>query len=139
MRKTKIAVSAKKLNAQSEHRIQAAFVEWCRANEGKYAALALAFAIPNGGARSAATGALLKAEGVRRGVPDWCLPVPIGDYAGLWIEFKTQKGAVSPEQRDYMAALENAGHVCIVCRSWIEAAEVVEWYFFGREDKAKEV
>jgi hypothetical protein len=47
-----------------------------------------ACAIPNGGKRSAREAALMKAEGVTAGAPDWVLFVPRGPYAGLALEFK---------------------------------------------------
>ena len=57
----------------------------------------LLFAIPNGGHRSAATAALLSAEGVVAGVPDLMLAVTWvdperGQWPGLWIELKRRKG-----------------------------------------------
>ena len=69
------------------------------------------FAIPNGGYRSQAAGAKLKAEGASAGVPDLFVPA-----WRLWIEMKRQKGGrVSPEQTDWIEYLESLGHTCIVC------------------------
>src|SRR5262245_64718583 len=48
----------------------------------------LCFAIPNGGARDVITAGRLKAEGVRAGVPDVCLPVARAGYHGLFLEVK---------------------------------------------------
>ncbi len=56
--------------------------------------LSLMHAIPNGGARgndsqtNKIRGAMLKAEGVKKGVPDIFLPVPLNGYHGLYIEMK---------------------------------------------------
>jgi hypothetical protein len=51
-----------------------------------------ACAIPNGGKRSAREAALMKAEGVTAGAPDWMLFVPRGPYHGLALEFKRPGG-----------------------------------------------
>jgi hypothetical protein len=62
------------------------------------------FAIPNGGARHKAIAGKLRAEGVRAGVPDICLPVPRGEYHGLFIELKRPKGGhVSEEQEAWIS------------------------------------
>ena len=60
-----------------EHRIQAALFEWAKYASAKHPGLKLMFAIPNGGARDAVTGAMLKREGVKPGVPDIFLPMPV--------------------------------------------------------------
>ena len=111
-----------------EHDIQAAFVTWCRLNEKLLPALKLAFAVPNGGHRHVATAARLKAEGVRAGVPDWCLPVARGPYIGLWIEMKSGKNKPSDAQVEYIAMLRDARHQVFVCNDWLDAANFVKMY-----------
>jgi hypothetical protein len=92
----------------SEHIEQREFVRWFRKT---YPGVRI-FAIPNGGSRNIATANRLKAEGVSSGVPDLFVPA-----MRLWIEMKRVKGgAVSAEQRDWMAYLEASGYTCIVCR-----------------------
>jgi hypothetical protein len=77
--------------------------------------------VPNGGKRSPREAALLKAEGVQAGVPDWlCFThVWVGDImlSGLAIEFKspTGKGRVSDSQKVWHRNLRNNGwqvHIC---------------------------
>lgn len=46
--------------------------------------LALLHHIPNGGTRDAVEAKHLKQQGVKSGVPDLCLPVPRGQYHGLY-------------------------------------------------------
>lgn len=117
-----------------EHDTQAAFISWCQWNEAKYPALKLGFAIPNGAhlAGDARTRAIkmarLKAEGFRPGVPDWCLPVPMGGYNGLWIEFKFGKNKLSDAQTDYIALLERNKHCVQVCYTVDEAIKTIEEY-----------
>ena len=66
-----------------EHESQVAVINWCRMARKDYPEAQRIFAIPNGGARHVAVAIKLKAEGVRQGVPDLCLPVPRGHLC-LW-------------------------------------------------------
>ncbi|MCP5018113.1 MAG: hypothetical protein GY938_22995 [Ketobacter sp.] len=70
------------------------------------------FAVPNGGNRTAATGARLKREGVRAGVPDLhfligngVVPLP------LYLEYKTSEGVVSKSQLEIKREIEAAGGI----------------------------
>ena len=93
---------------------------------------AVCFAIPNGGARDAITGARLKQEGVLAGVPDIFLAKSACGKHGMFIEMKTKKGRVSERQRDLFPLLEAQGYGVAVCHGWREAAETVEAYLAGR-------
>jgi len=112
----------------SEHSTQVAFAEWCKWNEAKHPELQLAFAVPNGGKRHVWTAMKLKAEGVRAGVLDWCMPVPIGGYNGLWIEFKFGKNKLTDDQEKYAKLLEQYGHCVAVCYTVDEAIRVTLEY-----------
>jgi hypothetical protein len=112
----------------SEHDTQCAFVTWCAWNESKHPELRLGFAVPNGGPRNIITAKKLKAEGVRSGVPDYCLPVHRGGYIALWIEFKFGKNKLSPAQTDYIERLKSHRHCVAVCYSVDEAISAVEGY-----------
>lgn len=103
----------RKLNlAESEHSIQAAFV---RALEmtGK-PEIAVSFAIPNAAKRSFRVMAMLKAEGFRTGMPDWCLPVARGPYNALWIEFKRPKQKPTIQQQEMHRLLKEHGGLVLV-------------------------
>ena len=91
---------------------------------------AVMFAVPNGGRRNSVTGARLKAEGVLAGVPDIFLAVPIGHYAGLFIEMKRagKRTRTSPAQKKVMHALRDLGYACVVCHGWQEAQNAIEAY-----------
>ena len=54
------------------------------------------FAVPNGEARSAKTGARLKRQGVRAGEPDYVL---LWKGRAIGLELKAEGGRQSPEQR----------------------------------------
>lgn len=57
---------------------------------------------PNGGQRSAFTGAQMKALGVKPGFPDLILPVKTRMSTGLVIEMKSAKGRLSTEQSEWL-------------------------------------
>ena len=72
-------------------------------------------AIPNGGyVMAPKTVALLKAMGLRPGAPDWLLVWPGG--WGL-VEFKADKGPLSPAQMALHPVLSACGAPLAICRS----------------------
>ena len=115
-----------------EHRIQAALFKWAKYACAQQPGLKLMFAIPNGGARDAITGAMLKREGVKPGVPDMLLPLPAGDFHGLFIELKTAKARPSSEQREWLMRLCNRGYAAVLCRGLDEAIDTISRYVAGQ-------
>lgn len=110
----------------TEHEEQCALFEWAAYQDGFWPELRLMHAIPNGGKRDKVTAARLKAEGVKPGVPDICLPVPRGDKHGLYIEMKRRKGgSVSADQLKWLDNLMRQGYECHVCRGCEEARSVI--------------
>jgi hypothetical protein len=97
-------------------------------HEARWPELGMLYAIPNGGDRHPVVAAKMKAEGVRAGVPDYCLPVARGGYHGLYIELKTPTGYPSREQRAWIAALREQGYRAEVCRGWEAAWDVIREY-----------
>ena len=97
----------------------------------------LLFAIPNGGARNAVTGSILKAEGVRAGVPDLFLAMPNttrgGRYHGLFLEMKTWANKPTLAQREMMARFRSEGYDCRVAHSFDQAVKALTGYLNGRE------
>ena len=114
---------------------QTMLFEWARLSITKYPELELLFAIPNGGSRNLIEAAHLKAQGVKPGVPDICLPVPSVRYTALYIELKRRKGGVvSDAQRGWIAALNRVGCRAVVCHGWDEAREEIERYLGGSRE-----
>ncbi len=106
--------------AGTEHSHQVALFVW--AQQSGIPELKWMFAIPNGGQRTTITGAKLKAEGVKPGVPDIFLPIGLDSFKGLWIELKKPKtGIVSEEQNKWLAFLTEEGYATRVCFGWEEA------------------
>lgn len=88
----------------------------------------LLFAIPNGGYRTKRTGAMLKAEGMRAGVPDLFLAVPRGGFGGLFIEMKRPVGGrLSPAQKEFHKVLSE-DYAVEVCKGCSEAIEAIKKY-----------
>lgn len=107
-------------------------------------ALAWYHAIPNGGSRGdtmrsrAIEGGRMKAEGVRPGVLDTFWPLGRRDsYCGLYIELKkpalkkdkTPLSGLSAEQKAFGEFVIAQGYSCHVAYTWLEAAEILEWYY----------
>ncbi len=103
----------------SEHEHQVALIKWFDLYYKEFRGRL--FAIPNGGQRNVIVATKLKAEGVRRGVPDLMLPLPMGDYSGLFIELKNEKGRPTEEQDDWIDYLNAIGYFAILCRGFDEA------------------
>lgn len=112
----------------NEHKEQSALFHWANYAQATLPELRLLFAIPNGGHRHKVTAAKMKAEGVKRGVPDICLPVSRGHYHGLYIELKTHKGRASREQKRWLARLTDEGYRAVICRGWNDARQELETY-----------
>lgn len=115
----------------SEHTEQANVIMWAQAHAVRDPRLTLLFAIPNGGARSKRTAALLKREGVKRGVPDLFLPVPSGGRHGLFIEMKKKGGRLTTQQKQWLGELNELGYSAVVCYSADEAIETIQEYLDG--------
>lgn len=108
---------------------QATLFNWCRMMSGRYPELRLLFHVPNGGGRSKSEAGRFKAEGVKAGVPDLMLPVPRGEYHGLFIELKRRDGGrLSAEQKAWLDQLKKQGYRAGVCCGWEEASEAILEY-----------
>ena len=130
-----------KSGTESAHQI--ALFAWAALSVGTMPELKWLFHVPNGGSRGdtgksrAIAGGRLKAEGVRKGVPDICLLAARKGYHGICIEMKRpsekpktdrSKGGLSSEQIDWLNNLSSEGYACYVCYSWTEAAEALKEY-----------
>ena len=126
----------------SEHDIQAEFFRRIRILETEEPVLLLLHAIPNqglGGKSGIRHTSKLVAEGLRKGWPDCCLPVPSDDktFTALYLEFKSDRGRLSPEQFMYLNMLTDHGAMCAVVKDATVAVELVMEYIkdTGKPDK----
>ena len=100
--------------------------------------------VPNGAAygkdpaQRQKEGARMKAEGLRPGVADVFLPLPMslacgqGWSAGLYLELKRVKGGtVSAEQKAFGQYANSVGYRWLVVRGYYEAITAIEAYLRG--------
>lgn len=141
---------ANKAPVATEHMEQVALFEWAERMKRAHPCLRLLHAIPNGAALVAKTtvGAngrktrlslqalKLRAEGLKPGVPDVCLPVARGAFHGLYIEMKRRVGGVlSDEQAQWLEDLTAEGYRTARCDGWDQARELILEYL--RDDLAR--
>ena len=114
----------------SERQHQQAVMKWARqpSIRERWPELALLHHIKNETTGGAAEVAADKAMGVKKGVPDLCLPVARGGFHGLYIEMKTPSGRASDAQRWWMMELTKQGYRAVVCHGYDAAVAELCWY-----------
>lgn len=83
---------------------------------------------PNGGARTAYEGKAFKRMGTRAGFPDLVLLLPRGGHPYLCVEMKSDKGRQSDTQKEYQRAVEQAGALYVICKSFDEFKTIIDNY-----------
>ena len=113
---------------ETQHQI--ALLKWSRQPKIRTAwpELKLLYHIKNETKEGAAQVAVDRAMGVKKGVPDLCLPVARWKYHALYIEMKNEKGRTRPEQEWWLDALKEEGAMTCVCKGWQAAVQALEWY-----------
>ena len=114
---------------RSETTEQIELFNWARRWERYEPALGLMYHVPNEGKRQ--NGAVLKAMGLRPGVPDVVLPYPsIHGHYGLYIEMKKRdrSNGLSADQRQFIRLLHWAGYRAEVAYGADEAIRILEEY-----------
>lgn len=105
---------------------QITLFNWAENNKHILPCLSLMYHIPNEGKRT--NGAVLKAMGLKSGVPDVCLPVPSHNFNGLYLEMKYGQNKPTKDQEAFMAALRQQGYKTAVCYGADEAkAEIMDY------------
>lgn len=125
--KTKEFLDASPVPTESQE--QQRLFQWARMESGRFPELELLYHIPNEGKRSRVTGRRMVAEGLKKGVPDICLPVARGGSHGLYIELKrTKDWKITQEQENWMRELMAQGYQVALCIGWEKAAEIIRGY-----------
>lgn len=96
-----------KMPVPTEAQEQMTLFSWAAMQSGKYPELNLLYHVPNGGSRHKAEAGRLRAEGVKAGVPDLCLPA------------------------EWLDALSAQGYKAALCYGWEQAAKTIIEYLTG--------
>lgn len=118
----------------SEHTEAVRFMRVVKLHEPRLPALRWLHAVPNGGFRNDTVAKKMKAEGVRRGVHDYCWPYrqpnfnDATHYSGLYIELKSLNGCPTKEQREFAEFVQAQGFKVVFARGWEEAWRAVAEY-----------
>lgn len=89
--------NAPSLPVPTESVEQQCLFRWAAFQSGRFPELALLYHVPNGGSRKKAEAGRFRAEGVKAGVPDLCLPVARGGFHGLYIRVLSDEADAPPE------------------------------------------
>ena len=102
------------------------------------------FAIPNGTNKSITARRIFKAEGLRSGIPDICIPIANRYYHHLYIELKRARKRlkngktsvshtkVSDEQKKWIETLNDNGSYAVVAYGAKEALDIIDEYMENR-------
>lgn len=111
-----------------EKNIQASFIAWRNIHKRQFPILNAIFAVPNGlWAQNGSVAAAQVLQGLTAGIPDIIVLAPSADrkFHALCIEFKTEVGKVSEEQKFFLEFFAKVGIRCEVSRSAYEASVIV--------------
>lgn len=127
-----VTKATEKNNAMSEDRLQMRIILWWDAECERFGAKPWELMhIPNGLLNPNATRKVLPL-GVRKGYPDLMLPIPRGNYAGLFIELKSPtvdiRRAVSNDQKKVLKTLMGRGYCTAVCQNFYEVTRLITSY-----------
>ena len=121
----KKSTSRRKTTPESESNQQEIVIKYLRLAypEALYCASA-------GGMRTSYLQAIkMKRTGYVKGFPDLFIYEPRGEYHGLAIEMKKEKGGVaSPEQKRWQEQLRNRGYASYICKGSEEAIKRIDEY-----------
>jgi hypothetical protein len=130
----------------SESAIQQAIVEWAKhINVRSYKLSDFLIKIPNEGKRSFKNGKIMKKEGLRKGVSDLFLALPIREKPtrtisissggcisiikpGLWLEIKSKKGKLSIAQMEWITLMALMGYEATCVYSVDEGIQAIKVY-----------
>lgn len=111
-----------------EHAEQVKIFSWAKWKKNQYPELALMYAIPNANKRSIKAAMYMKAEGLKAGMPDICLPVARGGYSALYIELKVGKNRPNDNQKIFLNLLNEHGNLALCIQGGDAAIGVIEAY-----------
>lgn len=113
---------------------QTALMTWCSYTrlpvlpwiESKATVIDYLYAVPNDGRYNPQEAVRLTKQGVKSGISDLHLALPMSGKHGLWI--RMTKASVSLTQCEWQIRMDNAGFETVVCFGWEEAKQAIIEY-----------
>lgn len=115
----------------TEHQEQCVIFQWADLQAAKYPCLRFMYASLVGVNLRPHQAASAKRQGVRKGQPDICLPYPVKDFHGLYIELKVGNNKPTKEQVEYIDYLKSVGYRVEVAYGSKEAIDFITDYLEG--------
>ena len=117
----------------AESNLQQSIIKWSRVASCTQPELKLLYSIPNGAHVSPKNRIRLLSEGLLKGMPDLCLPIPNGKYGALYLELKTSSGKISKFQKEIHELLRLYSNQIMIVRSIQEAIDAIQNYLYENE------
>jgi hypothetical protein len=108
-----------------EIQIQKQYFDWVKIMRNKDWRYRLIYPIPNFGKRNPKNAA---AEGITAGLWDVSIDIANLGYNGMKLEFKSEKGKLTKEQKSMKDLYLKAGILCFVCKSFEYAQNLTTKY-----------
>jgi hypothetical protein len=70
----------------------------------------------------------MKSTGYVRGFPDLFIYEPNGQFSGLAIEIKTEKGVASIHQKEWIKKLNDRGYFAAICKGYEHVVKTIDSY-----------
>jgi len=113
---------------QLEYLNQCAVFDWALRSQAKYPHLRFLHASLNGVKLTMGQAIKAKRSGMKKGVPDICLPFRALEFTQLFIEMKHGKNKQTKEQKEFMQFLVQGGSYYSVAYSALEAIATIQKY-----------
>lgn len=111
-----------------EHDNQSAYFKILDLNIRQHPELTFIFAIPNAAKRSPQVIREMLDEGLKKGVPDICIPISRHGHGAAWIENKFGDNKMSPDQLRFRDFLIEQGYAFKTCYTLDNQLDFTEWY-----------
>lgn len=89
------------------------------------------FSIPNEGKRNYYNARMLISAGLKKGVSDIFVALPVPPYHGMFIEMKSVKGKPTKEQVKFQQDVMGKGYMAVICYGAQQAIKVLQAYLDG--------
>ena len=113
---------------QNEYLNQCAVFHWAKIAEKQYPHLKYLHSSINGVRLNMGQAIKAKRAGMKKGIPDICLPFRSLEYTQLFIEMKAGRNKMTAEQKDYMQFLVDGGAYYSIAYSALEAIDTIKKY-----------